>query len=132
MFDFLLLCEKRALKGMFILLHIQNYNKLKLIFKFFKLTGMRIIVTLVLAAFTSICAAQTTITNGGFELWGNTVPAFGFFPYLPEEYRENSKIFEVNGLSCRPCSKIGFEKCPKNHFRCMNDQDTEEIIKSLT
>lgn len=52
------------------------------------------------------------------SVWGNTVPQFGMYPYLPGE---GSRIIEVAGLSCRPCSKIGFDKCPKGHFRCMND-----------
>jgi len=54
------------------------------------------------------------------SLWGNTVPQFCMTPYMPQ-HPERSKILEVNGLSCRPCSKIGFKKCPKNHFRCMKD-----------
>jgi heptosyltransferase-2 len=41
------------------------------------------------------------------------------YPYLPGK-EDLSKIFEIKGLSCRPCSKIGFEKCPKGHFDCMN------------
>lgn len=51
-----------------------------------------------------------------FSIWGNTVPEFGMYPY-------NTKftIFEKKGLSCRPCSKIGHSKCPKGHFKCMND-----------
>lgn len=50
------------------------------------------------------------------SVWGNTVPAFGFTPYLPSP---TSKIVEVKNLSCRPCSKIGYDKCPKGHFNCM-------------
>ena len=65
------------------------------------------------------------------SIWGNTVPAFGMYPYLPEEFCSDSSIFEVKGLSCRPCSKLGYERCPKHHFRCMNDQDVDLIIKSL-
>jgi ADP-heptose:LPS heptosyltransferase len=52
------------------------------------------------------------------SVWGNTVPAFGFTPYLPGV---DSRIVEVVELSCRPCSKIGYNKCPKKHFRFMND-----------
>lgn len=54
------------------------------------------------------------------SVWGNTVPAFGFSPYLPGP---DSKIVEVKGLSCRPCSKIGYDKCPKGHFKCMMEID---------
>ena len=50
------------------------------------------------------------------SVWGNTVPVFGFTPYLPSP---KSKMVEVEKLSCRPCSKIGYDKCPKGHFKCM-------------
>lgn len=59
------------------------------------------------------------------SVWGNTVPAFGFTPYLPDA---RSKIVEVKNLSCRPCSKIGYEKCPKGHFKCMILIDETEFI----
>ncbi len=60
------------------------------------------------------------------SVWGNTVPEFGMYPYLPGK---SSKIFEVEGLSCRPCSKIGYKKCPKGHFKCMNDINPEAIAR---
>jgi hypothetical protein len=50
------------------------------------------------------------------------------YPYLPK-LPQNSAIFEVKNLSCRPCSKLGFEKCPKGHFDCMMKQDIEGIAK---
>lgn len=59
------------------------------------------------------------------SIWGNTIPAFGMYPYLPGE---NSEIFEVKKLKCRPCSKIGFDKCPLKHFNCMNQIDLDAII----
>ncbi len=51
-----------------------------------------------------------------FSIWGNTIPQFGMYPY-----RTRFMVFENNKLSCRPCSKIGYAKCPKGHFKCMND-----------
>ncbi len=51
-----------------------------------------------------------------FSIWGNTVPIFGMYPY-----RTKFMILENNRLNCRPCSKIGYSKCPKGHFKCMND-----------
>lgn len=58
------------------------------------------------------------------SLWGNTVPAFGMYPYygpdfLSRQQRLPYDILEVNHLSCRPCSKIGYKKCPRGHFKCM-------------
>ncbi|HMI68291.1 MAG TPA: glycosyltransferase family 9 protein [Cyclobacteriaceae bacterium] len=51
-----------------------------------------------------------------FSIWGNTLPAFGMYPY-----RTRYTVLENNTISCRPCSKIGFDKCPKGHFKCMNE-----------
>lgn len=57
------------------------------------------------------------------SVWGNTVPDFGMYPYLPgREDIEKERRLEVSGLSCRPCSKIGHQACPKGHFRCIKDQ----------
>lgn len=60
------------------------------------------------------------------SLWGNTTPDMGMFPYYGQNnFRTRpaplSSILEVKPLSCRPCSKLGFQKCPKKHFKCMND-----------
>ncbi len=63
------------------------------------------------------------------SVWGNTVPAFGMYPYLPKE--KKSEIIQVKGLNCRPCSKIGFEKCPKKHFNCMKKIDISLLNKHL-
>lgn len=59
------------------------------------------------------------------SVWGNTVPALGFSPYLPAA---DSKVVEVKNLPCRPCSKIGYDKCPKGHFKCMMLIDEESIV----
>jgi ADP-heptose:LPS heptosyltransferase len=55
-----------------------------------------------------------------YSVWGNTVPEFGMYPYMQSE---QSKRIEVEGLNCRPCSKIGYDKCPKGHFKCMQEID---------
>jgi ADP-heptose:LPS heptosyltransferase len=60
------------------------------------------------------------------SVWGNTTPELGMFPYTPTR-KSQSVVIEVNGLTCRPCSKIGYQSCPKGHFSCMNLQD-ENII----
>jgi len=60
------------------------------------------------------------------SVWGNTIPQLGMYPYRPDP---QSTIFEIQGLRCRPCSKIGYSKCPKKHFRCMNEQNMKEIAQ---
>ena len=55
-------------------------------------------------------------------------------PYFGKNYLAigiNSRQFEVNGLSCRPCSKLGYSACPKGHFKCMNMIDEMEVAKAV-
>jgi len=51
-----------------------------------------------------------------FSIWGNTIPEFGMYPY-----RTKFTVLENKKLDCRPCSKIGYQSCPKGHFKCMNE-----------
>jgi heptosyltransferase-2 len=64
------------------------------------------------------------------SVWGNTVPEFGMYPYYGNSKIQNSQ-FEINGLRCRPCSKIGYAKCPRGHFKCMHQIKTDAIIASV-
>ena len=61
-----------------------------------------------------------------YSIWGNTVPAFGMYPY-----KTSFEVIENNQLSCRPCSKIGYKECPKKHFKCMNELSFNFDIKEL-
>lgn len=64
------------------------------------------------------------------SIWGNTIPAFGMYPYMPQQPNA-FKIFEVKELSCRPCSKIGFDECPKKHLKCILDIDADGIVREM-
>jgi ADP-heptose:LPS heptosyltransferase len=57
-------------------------------------------------------------------LWGNTVPAFGMAPYAATAVN-----LEVPDLPCRPCSKLGSDRCPQGHFRCMRDL-TPKLVRT--
>ena len=59
-------------------------------------------------------------------IFGSSVREFGFFPVGTE-----SVIVERPGLYCRPCSHIGRNTCPKGHFRCMNEIQVDDVIKSI-
>lgn len=63
------------------------------------------------------------------SVWGNTVPKLGMYPFLADNSPNKAEIIEVSGLSCRPCSKIGFAKCPKGHFDCMTKQNSTLIAQ---
>ncbi len=61
-----------------------------------------------------------------FLLFGSSSAAFGFLPcHAPYD------LFEVEGLHCRPCSHIGRDRCPKGHFRCMNDLSQTLIASKI-
>jgi len=62
-----------------------------------------------------------------YSIWGNTTPLFGMYPYQTPYV-----VLENNNLTCRPCSKIGYAKCPKGHFKCMKELSFNfEIRESL-
>ncbi len=63
-------------------------------------------------------------------IWGNTIPEFGMYAWQPG-HPQNVQSFEINGLNCRPCSKIGFDTCPKGHFKCMRNQPIDAIRNSF-
>jgi ADP-heptose:LPS heptosyltransferase len=70
------------------------------------------------------------------SLWGNTVPAFGMYPYYGENYLAQRsdlpyQILEVNNLWCRPCSKIGYNRCPRRHFKCMETIDVSAVLQAV-
>ncbi len=58
-------------------------------------------------------------------IFGSTVQDFGFSPF-----RVRNKVVEKD-VSCRPCSHIGRESCPKGHFNCMKKITVEDVIKAI-
>lgn len=65
------------------------------------------------------------------SVWGNTVPEFGMYQYYPEKSDRAKNIVEIKGLKCRPCSKLGYKKCPKGHFKCMKNISADEVVSLL-
>ena len=62
------------------------------------------------------------------SIWGNTVPAFGMTPYFGAAMVPDV-IIQVQKLWCRPCSKIGYNKCPLGHFKCMEKIAVEDLLQ---
>jgi heptosyltransferase-2 len=85
---------------------------------------------LVLTSDTGLMHIAAAFQKKIVSIWGNTVPELGMYPYMPQ-HPERSVIFEIKNLPCRPCSKIGFDSCPKKHFKCMLEQDTEKIAATI-
>ena len=67
------------------------------------------------------------------SLWGNTVPSFGMYPYYGNRFTDVNSfdILQVNKLWCRPCSKIGYDKCPLGHFKCMEKIGTAAVLDAV-
>jgi len=80
---------------------------------------------LVIANDTGLMHIAAAFHKKILSVWGNTTPELGMYPYLPGD---GSEILELKGLSCRPCSKLGYHECPQKHFRCMNDLPEDRII----
>jgi len=59
-------------------------------------------------------------------IFGSSVKEFGFTPY-----NCNNLILENNSLSCRPCSHIGKDHCPKKHFNCMKAISPKFVFEKL-
>jgi heptosyltransferase-2 len=62
------------------------------------------------------------------SIWGNTVPEFGMSAYYGNHQATDIR-FEISPLYCRPCSKIGYKKCPHGHFKCMKKHDVTQIAE---
>ncbi len=82
---------------------------------------------LVITPDTGIMHLAAALKKNILSVWGNTIPGFGMKPYFPGE---KSRIFEVKNLACRPCSKLGYDKCPRQHFKCMYEQDYDGLIRA--
>jgi ADP-heptose:LPS heptosyltransferase len=59
-------------------------------------------------------------------LWGNTIPEFGMTPY-----GSLFEIIENKEASCRPCSKLGFPRCPRRHFKCMQEITPQIVLNAI-
>jgi lipopolysaccharide heptosyltransferase II len=84
-----------------------------------------------------MCKAIYTNDSGAMHLatavevpviafFGSTVREFGFYPY-----RAKSIELENKNLSCRPCTHIGRNSCPKIHFKCMTEIKPDLAFNSL-
>jgi len=80
-----------------------------------------------ITADTGLMHIGAALKKNIISVWGSTSTKFGMSPYLPKNCKSKSYIFEVQNLKCRPCSKLGYKKCPRRHFKCMKQQDIEKI-----
>jgi heptosyltransferase II len=59
-------------------------------------------------------------------IFGPTTPDYGFGPY-----DEIQSVVETSGLSCKPCSIHGGNKCPTGTFDCMKQVSSERVLQEI-
>jgi len=64
-------------------------------------------------------------------VWGSTAIELGMYPYYGEKNDVAHYYMENENISCNPCSKIGKERCPKGHFKCMMDISEQDVDKAI-
>lgn len=82
---------------------------------------------IVIAHDTGLMHIAAAFKKNIITIWGNTTPQLGMYACEPGP---KSIDCEIQGLKCRPCSKLGSSSCPKKHFRCMRDHNIEAIVAS--
>jgi len=86
--------------------------------------------SLVITNDTGLMHIATAFGRKILSIWGNTVPAFGMGPYLPDQLVHYSTIMEMEGVTCRPSRKLGYPKCPRKHFNCMLMLSPENVVNA--
>jgi ADP-heptose:LPS heptosyltransferase len=86
---------------------------------------------LVITHDTGLMHIAAALQKPVISIWGNTVPAFGMYPYYGKLSQQHYDVVEIPKLRCRPCSKIGYDKCPRGHFKCMELIAVNEIVNMV-
>ena len=68
-------------------------------------------------------------------LWGGTSPDLDVEPYYGSNFMsyQQKPIYEnvVLNLKCQPCSKYGLNKCPLDHFNCMEKINVDKLMAKV-
>jgi len=81
----------------------------------------------VISGDTGLMHIAAALKKKMYVIWGNTIPDFGMYAYYGQKSEVKSINLEVKNLSCRPCSKLGYDRCPKGHLKCMMENDVSVI-----
>lgn len=81
--------------------------------------------SLVLSVDTGMMHVAAGLDRPLLVLFGSTAEVLGFFPV-----GKKAKVLQRD-LSCRPCTHIGRKRCPKKHFRCMQDISPQEVFAEI-
>ena len=82
--------------------------------------------SLILTNDTGLMHIATALNKKVIAVFGSTTEELGFFPYTTDFI-----VIQNEDLKCRPCSHVGLHKCPKEHFKCMEDIESAKIISAI-
>lgn len=89
----------------------------------------------VIAHDTGLMHIAAALRKQVIAIWGSTTPSFGMVPYYGKNFLQRvpppSDDVQVHKLWCRPCTKIGRNKCPQGHFKCMKNISIDEIVANV-
>ena len=82
-------------------------------------------MNLLIANDSGLMHMATAVKTPVIAIFGSSVRELGFFPY-----RGKSIVLENTELNCRPCSHVGREDCPRDHFKCMREIPPQRVYDS--
>jgi lipopolysaccharide heptosyltransferase II len=83
-------------------------------------------VSLIISNDSGLAHIAEAVGTKVVAIFGPTVKQFGFAPRPTDAI-----VMEIEGLYCRPCTAIGLDRCPEQHFRCMKEIKPERILHQL-
>lgn len=90
---------------------------------------------LVISHDTGLMHIAAALKKPVIAIWGSTTPSFGMVPYYGENYLTHHAQpyddIQVHKLWCRPCTKIGRNKCPQGHFKCMKNISIDDVVQKI-
>jgi heptosyltransferase-2 len=90
---------------------------------------------LVIAHDTGLMHIAAALKKPVIAVWGSTTPSFGMVPYYGDAWLAgHAKPYDdiqVHKLWCRPCTKMGRNKCPQGHFKCMKHIDIDLLVRMV-
>jgi ADP-heptose:LPS heptosyltransferase len=90
---------------------------------------------LIIAHDTGLMHIGAALKKPVIAVWGSTTPSFGMVPYYGKKYLMNHAHpyddVQVHKLWCRPCTKMGRNKCPQGHFKCMKNIDIDDMVRKV-
>jgi heptosyltransferase II len=84
-----------------------------------------------LDACTAAVGLDSGLSHAGAALGVPTVSLFGPNETASIVLAPHQRFLVQSGLACRPCNRLGRERCPLGHHRCMRDTTPAQVLTTL-